>query len=97
MNISTREETILKEAINEYGAEMQTLVAIEELSELQKALIKHWRKPSEQTKADIAEEMADVLIMTKQLEMICGNEEAVQKVVTQKINRLEERIYNLHG
>lgn len=41
-----KEENILLQAIVEYGAEAQTDMMIEEMSELTKALLKHRRKES---------------------------------------------------
>ena len=53
-------------AINAYGKEMQVDIMIEEMSELTKALIKHRRKPSDETLENIQEEIADVKIMMRQ-------------------------------
>lgn len=44
-----KEENILLQAIVEYGAEAQTDMMIEKMSELTKALLKHRRKESEET------------------------------------------------
>lgn len=61
--------------MDRYGIERQSLVAMEELSELQKAISKLVRNPEEKTKPlefkglrhNLIEEMADVLICMDQL------------------------------
>ena len=63
------------ETMDRYGIERQSLVAMEELSELQKAISKLVRNPEESTKPlefkglrhNLIEEMADVLICMDQL------------------------------
>lgn len=69
------DEKINKETMNRYGIERQSLVAMEELSELQKAISKLVRNPEEKTKPlefkglrnNLIEEMADVIICMDQL------------------------------
>lgn len=69
-------EKINKETMDRYGIERQSLVAMEELSELQKAISKLVRNPEEKTKPlefkglrnNLIEEMADVIICMDQLE-----------------------------
>lgn len=90
-----REAKILEGAIKTWGEEAQSVVAIEELSELTKALTKWLRHyltgqgDYEQIVADIREEMADVGIMLNQLCLIFGDptEEEILKLL-----RLEQRI-----
>lgn len=90
-----REAKILEGAIKTWGEEAQSVVAIEELSELTKALIKWLRHyltgqgDYEQIVSDIREEMADVGIMLNQLCLIFGDptEEEILKLL-----RLEQRI-----
>ena len=68
-------EKINKETMDRYGIERQSLVAMEELSELQKAISKLVRNPEEKTKPlefkglrhNLIEEMADVIICMDQL------------------------------
>ena len=68
-------EKINKETMNRYGIERQSLVAMEELSELQKAISKLVRNPEEKTKPlefkglrnNLIEEMADAVICMDQL------------------------------
>ena len=66
---------INNETMDRYGIKMQSLVAMEELAELQKAISKLVRNPEEKTKPlefkglrhNLIEEMADVIICMDQL------------------------------
>lgn len=69
-------------------------MVLEETSELQKALLKHRRKPSEETKADIVDEIADVQIMLEQLKIIYSCTKEVDERIKFKIDRQIERIMN---
>ena len=93
-----REAKILERAINTYGAYAQVDMAIEEMAELTKALLKHRRAlESKKTTGDgfmqavsaVLEEMADVGIMLNQLALIFGdcNEQEIAK-----LERLERRL-----
>lgn len=71
----TFDKQIIEETLDRYGIERQSLVAMEELSEMQKAISKLVRNPEESTKPlefkglrhNLIEEMADVLICMDQL------------------------------
>ena len=78
---------ILTAAIKHYGVGAQWSKAIEELSELIRALAR-----ADDIK-NIAEEMADVRIMLDQLEIIFHNREQVRKYELEKLKRLSERIH----
>lgn len=70
--------------IRKYGSQMQQDVAIEEMSELTKAIIKHRRKMASHKATtidieNIAEEIADVEIMMEQLKIIYNCEYVVEK------------------
>lgn len=80
----------LEQAIEHYGPDMQINVAIEELSELIKELCKFKRGQGNQV--NLAEEMADVKIILKELEIIFNNSELVSVWQEVKIDRLQERI-----
>ena len=77
-----------EKAIETYGKEMQMIVAMEEMSELTKELSKCLRKKE----ANVAEEMADVMIMLQQLLIIFNNEREVELIMQQKIDRLRNRL-----
>lgn len=86
------QRTILQEVIDTYGQTSQEDIAIEEMSELIKAIIKNRRYHTEQTAANIREEIADVKIMITQLEMMWGN---VSDIVDFKITREKCRLEKL--
>lgn len=79
----------LFKAINTYGKKSQEDVAIEEMAELTKALIKNRRYKTPFTVDEIREEMADVYIMLLQLILIYGFDEEIFK---KKIDRLKQRL-----
>lgn len=90
---------IMQKAINTYGVDTQVDMAIEEMSELIKVLLKYRRtqkEPSkwdyEVVKANVVEEIADVEIMVEQLKMIfnCRNLAGRQK--TNKLKRFQKRL-----
>jgi len=87
---------ILEKAIETYGEDAQIDKAIEEMSELTKALLKD-RHRTKDYEEDIlfdavAEEMADVHIMLEQLSMIYNNAEQVCRYQNEKLKRLEKRL-----
>ena len=81
-------------ALSTYGAEAQTLMVMEEMSELQKELCKHARGKDNQL--SIAEEIADVLIMLDQMMVLHDCESIVAQYKQEKLERLENRIVNIH-
>lgn len=82
------EYEILTSAIEFYGEKAQEEVAIEELSELIQAIC-HKHRGREH---NIAEEIADVEIMLKQLKLINKCSMQVHVIVQQKEARLAERL-----
>lgn len=80
-------KTILKAAIMHYGRGNQQLKAIEELSELIRALARG------DDSENVAEEMADVRIMLDQLEIMFGNREDVRRIELEKLDRLNRRLH----
>lgn len=81
-----------REAVSTYEVTSQLIVAIEELSELQKELTKQIRGNGDIN--HISEEMADVYIMLEQLGIIFGNNALLQNWKYKKLKRLEQRIRN---
>lgn len=97
------DKKIRNETLERYGIEKQSLVAMEELAELQKAISKLVRNPEERTKPlefkglrhNLIEEMADVLICMDQLieyYQIQGIEiqDTIQAKQERQAKRLEE-------
>lgn len=88
-------QQIYTEAINTYGKENQKLIAIEEMSELTKALTKDTRYPDNpKIKDNVAEEIADVQIMLFQLIMMFDCENQVNNYIDLKTERLGGRLQN---
>lgn len=83
---------ILYRVIDAYGKDKQIDIAIEEMSELIKALLKDRRYHTEQTKRDVTEEMADVFICLEQLTIMYQNMCVVEQVEKEKLMRLERRL-----
>lgn len=78
-----------KKLIEKFGIENQIIIAVEELSELQKELCKYLR--GKHNIVELSEEMADVKIMFEQLEFIFSNKTLVEEIITKKVERTEER------
>ena len=83
--------------INSYGCKSQEDVAIEEMAELQKAILKHRRDAGEETRAGIIDEIADVQIMLEQLKIIYSCHKEVEERQFYKIGRQIGRILRKYG
>lgn len=88
---------ILKKAIATYGTKAQVDMAIEEMSELTKALCKERRskldsKIHAEAVANVIEEIADVAIMLRQMIIIFDRDGEVEKEIQYKIDRLAQRL-----
>lgn len=83
---------VVNNAINHYGIFLQKLVAIEEMAELIKEIIKSFR--GEKNRENIVEEIADVEIMMQQLSLIYDCTFDVVEMRRKKIERLKQRIEN---
>lgn len=96
---TTMRPEVLQNAVDTYGKEAQVDMAIEEMSELTKALLKHRRAERspeewdcEKTQQNILEEIADVVIMLMQLVIIYGGRDIIQQDINNKVDRLEMRL-----
>lgn len=95
---------VFLDAIKTWGEIVQLDIAVEECSELIKAIMKFKRKvmtnnPCDKEVKNIIEEVADVSIMIEQIKrMRCGNEsgpimqEKIEVAIKDKIERLKERL-----
>lgn len=89
---------VLQAAISTYGTEAQIDMAIEEMSELTKALLKLRRAKRDtgsehyKFRNNVIEETADVLVMAAQILMIYDLDGECQAEVDYKVNRLYERL-----
>ena len=82
---------VMIEAIRQNGYKMQTMVAIEEMAELTKELVKFMR--GEHNTDAIAEEIADVEIMIRQMKIIYDiKDEDVEKYRVMKLDRLKNKL-----
>ena len=77
-------------ALDKFGAGKQLVVAIEEMSEVQKEICKAIR--GEVNLMHLAEEVADVSIMMEQLRLMFGINGEVCAVMDAKVERLRQRI-----
>lgn len=84
------DQAIYRAALDKWGALIQTVVAIEEMAELQKELCKSLRGIGDT--AHIAEELADTQIMGKQMTMLYDVQEAVLDWKKRKLERLAGRV-----
>lgn len=86
---------ILSRALDEYGLQHQCWIAIEEMSELTKALCKWWRAEMPllaDLKAAIVDEVADVLICMDQIIKGFDISKEVNERIQYKVERLDKRI-----
>lgn len=86
MNLNIDIDKLIR-VIKTYGVQAQITVLFEEMAELQKELCKQRRKQG--NIEQITEELADVLIMLKQLQVILNlPDERVQEIINYKMERL---------
>jgi hypothetical protein len=84
---------IYKKAIKLWGIDSQMMMAVEESSELIKAICKLRRNGvTAETVNNLAEEIADMEIMTEQLKIMFYLTEGVSEWKKYKINRLSQMI-----
>lgn len=83
---------LYKFAIERYGDEAQINQGIEEMAELIQVINKFRRNPCEETLKGIKEEIADVEIMLEQYKIIFGATLPVDRIKSNKLQRLAERL-----
>lgn len=81
---------VYAEALETFGVDTQLVVALEEMSELQKEICKSLRGFTHP--AELAEELADATIMLEQLRFIFSVGPAAEKIMANKVARLRQRI-----
>ena len=86
----------IKDIANHYGVVHQSKKAIEEMSELTKALCKLDENPALDSRNkryldDVMEEIADVIVMMEQLKLFFG-QNRIEEIIDLKIDRQIERI-----
>lgn len=89
-------ETVYRESIEHYGVPAQVDMVIEEMAELTKALLKFrrfgWSENASDYLENVIEEIADVKIMIRQLEMIYDTDDDVEDWIDRKVMRQIERL-----
>lgn len=92
MNQITWEQrkVVYERAIEKFGKASQMNKFFEEIAELQEAVFK--REQNRDTIEHIAEEIADVTIVTEQLRLIYGVNDEVCRIMDEKVQRLRDRI-----
>lgn len=84
------EEFLIRDVLKKNG-DLQMIVAIEELSELQKEITKGLREKL--NKENMAEEIADVLIMISQVKIFFGiKDNEIEKIKHDKFKRIEKML-----
>lgn len=93
-----RRNKILQDAVRIWGRDAQSLMMIEEMSELTKAICKFYRAEDDASARpaieNIREEMADVQIMLDQMKIMFGYADDQERA---KLDRLEKRLEASHA
>ena len=85
------DSNVVKKSIEHYGADLQTVVCMEECAELIQAISKEKRGKSD--KSHLAEEMADVIICIEMLKEIYSiSDDMISEWIQIKEARIIERI-----
>lgn len=96
--VGGRREKILQDAVRTWGRDAQSLMMIEEMSELTKAICKFYRAGDDESAGgaveSIREEMADVQIMLDQMRIMFGKTGHQERL---KLERLEKRLERAHA
>ena len=90
---------INRQAIEKYGVVKQSIVAMEELSELIQAISKKLRYPSDRVVAfNLGEEIADVYIVLDQLKCMYNIDESwINEWIEAKQNREKKRLEDIES
>lgn len=81
---------VYTDALKTFGATAQLVVALEEMSEVQKEICKALR--GDCNTLHLAEEVADATIMLEQVRQIFGINDEVCRAMDEKVARLHQRI-----
>lgn len=85
------DSNVVKKSIEHYGADLQTVVCMEECAELIQAISK--MKRGKDNRNNLIEEVADVMICIEILKQVYGiSDNEIQNYVCQKQNRSIERM-----
>ena len=89
------EDAVFRQALETYGPQAQTMMALEEMSELSKELCKASRGLG--SVEHIAEEIADVQITLEQMIILYQCQGPVERIRAEKVKRLQERLEKRTG
>ena len=81
---------VYTDALDTFGVGMRLIVALEEMSEVQKEICKALR--GECNPEHLAEEVADAIIMLEQVRQMFNINETVCEMMDHKIERLAQRV-----
>lgn len=85
------DKKLLKKAIDVWGKHAQLLTLLEEMSELQKEILKNINRGKENLN-ELIDEAADVEIMLEQLKYIFDVEQAVEERIPVKLEKVRRRL-----
>lgn len=85
------DKKLLKKAIDVWGKHAQLLTLLEEMSELQKEILKNINRGKENLN-ELIDEAADVEIMLEQLKYIFDIEQAVEERIPVKLEKVRRRL-----
>jgi NTP pyrophosphatase (non-canonical NTP hydrolase) len=85
------EDSRIIQIANHYGYTAQSDIIIEENAELTQAILKLRRAWSNERLEHVKEELADVLIMARQLRVMLGADD-IDRIIGEKLDRQIERI-----
>lgn len=86
------DDELLFDAVQKFGFDKQTLMAVEEMSELQKELLKHVNRGAD-NRQEVKEELVDVLITLRQVFLIYDfMPKELNEVANKKMERLKRYI-----
>ena len=84
--------SILNSACDKWGKNTQVMLALEEMAELSKELLKNINR-KENNEIQIKEEIGDVYIMLEELKIIYNiSHFEILEVITKKVERLKKRL-----
>lgn len=84
-------DEICKCAVDTWGRQAQLLMVLEEMSELQKEILKNLNRGKDNL-PEIIDETADVMIMLDQLKYIFDIDQAVSKRIPVKLDIIKTRL-----
>ncbi len=84
-------EALFDKAIEQWGVQAQLLMVLEEMSELQKEILKNINRGKDNIDA-IIDETADVEIMLAQLKHIYGIQKQVEERIPVKLAKVRARL-----